>query len=80
MAFGNGDGMIPLGKNDAMRHQLALNNIAEGGDTYKPEPHTIYKIVKKSAIGTYGCNVHTAYIAEVKHRLSLPMRNQQSHQ
>ena len=71
--FGNGDGMIPLSKVDAMHNRLTLNNIAERADAYKPKPRTTYKMIKEYIVGKYGFNVHTAYIAEVKRSLGLPM-------
>lgn len=71
--FGNGDGMIPLGKIDTMHNRLTLNNIAERADAYKPKPRTTYKMIKEYIIEKYGFKVHTAYIAEVKRSLGLPM-------
>jgi hypothetical protein len=68
--FGNGAGMIPLGKVD---NKLTLNNIAERADAYKPKPRTTYKMIKEYIVEKYGFNVHTAYIAEVKRGLGLPM-------
>ena len=71
--FGNGDGMIPLGKIDVMHNRLTLNNIAERADAYKPKPRTTYKMIKEFIVEKYGFKVHTAYIAEVKRSLGLPM-------
>ncbi len=71
--FGNGDGMIPLGKIDTMHNRFTLNNIAERADAYKPKPRTTYKMIKEYIIEKYGFKVHTAYIAEVKRSLGLPM-------
>ena len=68
--FGNGDGMIPLGKVD---NRLTLNNIAERADAYKPKPRTTYKMIKEYIVEKCGFKVHTAYIAEVKRSLGLPM-------
>lgn len=68
--FGNGDGMIPLGKVD---NRLTLNNIAERAKAYKPKPRTTYKMIKEYIVEKYDFKVHTAYIAEVKRSLGLPM-------
>ena len=68
--FGNGDGMIPLGKVD---NRLTLNNIAERADAYKPKPRTTYKMIKEYIVEKYDFKVHTAYIAEVKRSFGLPM-------
>lgn len=65
--------MIPLGKIDTMHNRLTLNNIAERADAYKPKPRTTYKMIKEYIIEKYGFKVHTAYIAEVKRSLGLPM-------
>lgn len=69
----DGDGMIPLGKFDAMHNTLTLNNIAERADAYKPKPRTTYKMIKEYIVEKYDFKVHTAYIAEVKRSLGLPM-------
>lgn len=71
--FENGDGMIPLGKIGTMHNRLTLNNIAERADAYKPKPRTTYKMIKEYIIEKYGFKVHTAYIAEMKRSLGLPM-------
>ena len=65
--------MIPLGEIDTMHDRLILNNIAERVDTYKPKPRTTYKMIKEYIVEKYGFKVHTAYIAEVKRSLGLPM-------
>ena len=56
-----------------MHNRLTLNNIAERADAYKPKLRTTYKMIKEYIIEKYGFNVHTAYIAEVKRSLGLPM-------
>ena len=73
VAFGNGDGMIPLDNLGAFRNKLPLNNIALKAEAYKPKPRTTYKMIKEYIIEKYGFKVHTAYIAEVKRSLGLPM-------
>jgi len=51
--FGNGDGMIPLGKIDTMHNRLTLNNIAQRADAYKPKPRTAYKMNMGMKIASY---------------------------
>lgn len=65
--------MIPLGKIDTMHNRFTLNNIAERADAYKQKPRTTYKMIKEYIIEKFGFKVHTAYIAEVKRSLGLPM-------
>ena len=62
--------MIPLGKVD---NRLTLNNIAERADAYKPKPRTSYKMIREYIVEKYDFKVHTAYIAEVKRSLGLPI-------
>ena len=62
-----------LPRSGKVDNRLTLNNIAERADAYKPKPRTTYKMIKEYIVGKYGFNVHTAYIAEVKRRLGLPM-------
>ena len=71
--FGNGEGMIPLGKIDTIRNGLTLNNIASKAEAYKPKPRTTYKMIQEYIVKKHSFNVHTAYIAEVKRSLGLPM-------
>ena len=71
--FGNGEGMIPLGKIDTIRNGLTLNNIASKAEAYKPKPRTTYKMIKEYICEKHSFNVHTAYIAEVKRSLGLTM-------
>ena len=73
MDFGNGDGMIPLDGIDTIHNRLLLNNIAEKAQAYKPKPKTTYKMIQKYILENYSFKVHTAYIAEVKRDLGLPM-------
>jgi hypothetical protein len=65
--------MIPLGKIDTIRNGLTLNNIASKAEAYKPKPRTTYKMIKEYICEKHSFNVHTAYIAEVKRSLGLPM-------
>ena len=73
VAFGHGDGMIPLDDIDTIHNRLTLNNIAQRAETYKPKPRTTYKMINEYIGEKYSFKVHTAYIAEVKRSLGLPM-------
>ena len=59
--FGEGEGKVPL------------DNIAKRAESYKPKERVTYKMVKEYIEAKYGFKVHTAYIAEVKRDLGLPM-------
>ena len=59
--FGEGEGKVPL------------DNIAQRAGTYKPKERVTYKMIKEYIEAKYGFKVHTAYIAEVKRDLGLPM-------
>ena len=59
--FGEGEGKVPL------------DNIAKRAESYKPKERVTYKMVKEYIEVKYGFKVHTAYIAEVKRDLGLPM-------
>ena len=59
--FGDGEGKVPL------------DNIAKRAEEYKPKERVIYKMIKEYIEAKYGFKVHTAYIAEVKRDLGLPM-------
>ena len=59
--FGKGKGKVPL---DA---------IAERAKKYQPKPKITYKMIQEYVEKKYGFKVHTAYIAEVKRSLGLPM-------
>jgi 23S rRNA (uracil1939-C5)-methyltransferase len=73
VAFGHGDGMIPLNNIDAIHNKLTLNNIAQRAEAYKPKPRTTYKMLQEYILEKYSFKVHTAYIAEVKRGLGLQM-------
>lgn len=75
VAFGHGDGMIPLDDIDTIHNRLTLNNIAQRAETYKPKPRTTYKMIKEYIVEKYSFKIHTAYIAEVKRSLGLPMHD-----
>ena len=59
--FGEGEGKVPL------------DNIAKRAEAYKPKERVTYKMIKGYIEAKYGFKVHTAYIAEVKRDLGLPM-------
>ena len=59
--FGEGEGKVPL------------DNIAKRAKAYKPKERVTYKMIKEYIEAKYGFKVHTAYIAEVKRELGLPM-------
>ena len=59
--FGEGEGKVPL------------DNIAKRAETYKPKERVTYKMIKEYIEAKYGFKVHTAYIAEVKRDLGLPV-------
>ena len=61
MEFGEGKGKIPTDK------------IQERADKFKPKDKVTYKVIKEYIEEKYGFKVHTAYIAEVKRSLGLPM-------
>lgn len=42
-------------------------------ESYKPKERVTYKMMKKYIEAKYGFKLHTAYIAEVKRDLGLPM-------
>ncbi len=59
--FGEGEGKVPL------------DNIAKRAEAYKPKERVTYKMIKEYIEAKYGFKVYTAYIAEVKRELGLPM-------
>ena len=59
--FGEDEGKVPL------------DNIAKRAESYKPKDRVTYKMIKEYIEAKYGFKVHTAYIAEVKRDLGLPM-------
>ena len=59
--FGEGEGKVPF------------DNIAKRAESYKPKERVTYKMIKEYIEAKYGFKVHTAYIAEVKRDLGLPM-------
>ena len=59
--FGEGEGKVPL------------DNIDKRAEAYKPKERVTYKMIKEYIEAKYGFKVHTAYIAEVKRDLGMPM-------
>ena len=59
--FGEGEGKVPI------------DNIAKRAESYKPKERVTYKMIKEYIEAKYSFKVHTAYIAEVKRDLGLPM-------
>lgn len=53
--------------------QFSLKKIKERADECKPKDKVTYKKIQDYIEKTYGFKVHTAYIAEVKRDLGLPM-------
>ena len=52
---------------------IPLNSIVEKAQAYKPKQRITYKLIKEYILEKYSFKVHTAYIAEVKRDLGLPM-------
>ncbi|HHY0057450.1 hypothetical protein [Clostridioides difficile] len=52
---------------------ISLNSIVEKADAYKPKQRITYNLIKEYILEKYSFKVHTAYIAEVKRSLGLPM-------
>ena len=59
--FGEGEG------------EFSLKKIAQRIEANKPKEKVTYKMIQDYIEETYGFKVHTAYIAEVKRDLGLPM-------
>ena len=55
--------------------QVSLEKISERAETYKPKERVTYQMIKDYIEEKYGFKVHTAYIAEVKRELGLPMHD-----
>ena len=53
--------------------KVLLDNIAKRAEAYKARERVTYKMIKVYIEAKYGFKVHTAYIAEVKRELGLPM-------
>ncbi len=53
--------------------QVSLKEVAKRSEERKPKEKATYKMIQDYIEKTYGFKVHTAYIAEVKRDLGLPM-------
>lgn len=53
--------------------QVSLKEVAKRAEERKPKEKATYKMIQDYIEKTYGFKVHTAYIAEVKRDLGLPM-------
>ena len=53
--------------------KIPVDSIAKRAEAYKPKEKVTYKMIKEYIEAKYGFKVHTAYIAEVKRNLGLPM-------
>lgn len=53
--------------------QVSLKNVAKRAEERKPKEKVTYKMIQDYIEKTYSFKVHTAYIAEVKRDLGLPM-------
>lgn len=61
---------VEFGENEG---QFSLKKIKERVEERKPKDKVTYKMIHEYIEQTYGFKVHTAYIAEVKRELGLPM-------
>ena len=59
--FGEGEG------------QISLKEVEKRAEARKPKEKVTYKMIQQYIEENYGFKVHTAYIAEVKRSLGLPM-------
>ena len=53
--------------------QLSLKEVEKRAEARKPKKKVTYKMIQQYIEEHYGFKVHTAYIAEVKRSLGLPM-------
>ena len=53
--------------------QVSLKEVVKRAEERKPKDKVTYKMIQKYIEENYGFKVHTAYIAEVKRDLGLPM-------
>ena len=53
--------------------QISLKEVEKRAEERKPKEKVTYKMIQEYIEKTYGFKVHTAYIAEVKRSLGLPM-------
>lgn len=55
------------------RGQIPIDEIARKAEEYRPSERVTYKMIQEYIESKYNFKVHTAYIAEVKRDLGLPM-------
>lgn len=55
--------------------QVSLEKISERAEAHKAKGRVTYQMIKDYIEEKYGFKVHTAYIAEVKRELGLPMHD-----
>jgi 23S rRNA (uracil1939-C5)-methyltransferase len=53
--------------------QIPIDEIARKVEDYRPSERATYKMIQEYIENKYNFKVHTAYIAEVKRNLGLPM-------
>lgn len=53
--------------------QIPIDEIARKAKEYRPSERVTYKVIQEYIENKYNFKVHTAYIAEVKRDLGLPM-------
>ncbi len=53
--------------------QIPIDEIARKAEEYRPSERVTYKMIQEYIESKYNFKVHTAYIAEVKRGLGLPM-------
>ena len=53
----------------------SLEKISERAEAHKPKERVTYQMIKDYIEEKYGFEVHTAYLAEVKRELGLPMHD-----
>ena len=53
--------------------QIPIDEIARKAEEYRPSERVTYKMIQEYIESKYNFKVHTAYIAEVKRDLGLPM-------
>ena len=63
---------VELGEEEG---QVSLKEVTKRAEKRKPKEKVTYKMMQGYIEKTYGFKVHTAYIAEVKRDLGLPMYN-----
>ena len=65
--------LAPREKNRKGEGQISLKEVEKRAEARKPKEKVTYKMIQQYIEEHYGFKVHTAYIAEVKRSLGLPM-------